>query len=377
MKKLLFFITIFNCFSIVAMDQAALSEDLNAQDEQGNTALHNAVIAWQNCKQKDWECDAICRQLENAEDKASLEKAKKIAEEGASYMKQADSYKKTVVQLIEKGARVNIRNLHNKTVAALCPSLIGEFVYEPLQKAVTDGDVLAIAKYLRIGANPERTHGGKTPLQCSIESNKPESAKVLLFGGAKLTTTHRFGYKNITTLHLVANHGTHEMTEALLHSPQGSPSFYSSKYNLKKIERSMFTFLCCMHRNKKTLPTIPADVRRSIYRFVLPDPEMLIDLVPLQQILKYRKFLGKTTLVNALTKRHIELLYKVMNSYIIETSHFGNVIKQQLPHQFPRAFVWKGIDTLKDEEAVRRALDPANLEEHREVIEANYRKLLE
>ncbi len=359
------------------MDQAALSEDLNAQDEHGNTVLHNALIAWQNynkmAREKDWERVAIIRQIKNADDKALLEKAKKITEEGVSYKEQADSYKKTAVQLIEHGARINIPNLQHQTVEKLYPSLIATFVYDPLQKAITDGDVLAIEKYLRIGVN--RICTCIAALQYSIESNRPESAKILLFGGAKLTTSNRLGNETINPLHLAANRGTYAMVETLLCSPQGSPSVGSSTYNDRKTQQEMFTFLCCIHRNKKTLPTIPADVRRSIYRFVLPHPEMLIDLVPLQQLSKYRKFLGKTTLINALTKRHIELLDKVMNSYSIDHRRF--VIEEQLPHQFPRLSGLNGIDLLKDEKAVRRALDPANLEEHRETIEANYTKLLE
>ena len=395
MKKLLLFITLFSFYGIVAMDQPPLKKDLNVQDELGNTALHNALIAWANYNKiaREWECAHICNQIGiqfnakqcktkdanttrealDAEDKAILNKVEQVKAKYISYLRQADSYKKTAVQLIENGARISIPNVQHQTVEQLYPSFIETFVYDPLHQAIVCGDILALEKYLRNGGN--RICNCIAALQYSIDSNKPESAKILLFGGAKLSTTNRLGNDTINPLHLAANRGTYAMVETLLCSPQGSPSVSSSTYNDRTTQQEMFTFLCCMHRNKKTLPEIPADVRRTIYKFVFPDPETLIDLVPLQQILKYIKFLGKTTLVNALTKRHIKLLEKVMNTYSVDHRRF--VTEEQLPHQFPRLSSLNGIDLLKDEKAVRRALDPANLEEHRETIEANYIKLLE
>ncbi len=403
MKKLLLLIAITSFYNVSAMEQPSLTQDLNAQDRQGNTPLHNAVIAWEKSKKSAEEkakeyahigeqCKQIKREINakqsksreknstlealDAQHKALFEKAKTVKSEHALHKKQTDSHKKAAIQLIINGSSINTPNLNHKTVAELCPHLIEEIVYNPLWRAIVDGDIPTMQMYLRIGADPElKDRDEMTALQFSINGNKPESAKELLLYGAKLTTKIRFGGRGaMTALHLAANRGTSKMVETLLYSPQASPSFYSSTYNDSKTKQEMFTFLCCMNRNRDSLPAIPAEIVHNVYKFMLPDTAALINQVPLQQLPYYKKFLGKTTLINALVKRHMEI---VGNALTIKSDVNVGAIITLPPHQFPRLSLFDGIDLLKDEKAVRRALDPANLEEHRETIEANYTKLLE
>ncbi len=393
MKKLLLLITTVSFFSVVAMDQPSLIKDPNAQNQQVDTQLHNTVIAWQksnsNAQEKAREYADLNKQYKQIQREISIEQAKNrthnnelvvldakcqtvlekaniVKTEHAQHKKQADSCKKTAVQLIKNGAYINIPKLNLEAV------LVKEIVYDPLRQAVMDGDLPTIERYLRIGANPDFVHeDGMIALQYCIERNNPEAAQKLLFGGAKFTSTIPFANGTATVLHLAANRGTYKMTQTLLESPQASPSFHTSTYDERKTQQEMFTFLCCMQRNKETLSELPQEVVRHIYRFVLPTPATLIDSVPLQQLPKYKKFLDKTTLINALTKRHMELIGTALT------------IKSNIPNftlssdQFPRLHSFNEIDLHQEMNAVQRALDPAKVEQHRAAITANYAKLLE
>ncbi len=407
MQKLLLFIAIMSFYSIVAMDQVALIEDPNAQDQQGNTPFCNAATAWQKSissmhkKAKEYadlnkqykqlqreiavehESEnvryplhtAISRRTNNnqlavldARRQTLLEMAKIVKAEHVFYKEQADLYKDRAIQLIKSGAYINAPNLNRH--------LMWDIVYYHIWLAIEDGDVVTVEKYLRIGANPDfiEEEAGHTTLHWSINCNKPEAARKLLFGGAKSTSNLSFEPGAATVLHYAANRGTYTMVETLLCSPQGSPSVYSSTYNDKKTLQEIFTFLCCMHRNKDTITELPSEVCHNICKFMLPAPAALIELVPLQQISKYIKFLGRTTLIKALTKRHMELMGTALT--INSDINRGDVLALP-PHQYTRLSEFDDIDLLKDEKAVRRALDPAHLEEHRAAIEANYTKLLE
>ena len=215
-----------------------------------------------------------------------------------------------------------------------------------------NGDVPTIQMYLRIGASPEFTSKDEmTAMQFSINGNKPESVKELFLYGAKLTNKIKFGGRGaVIALHIAANRGTYIMVKTLLCSPQGSPCVYSSTYDDRKTKQKMFTFLCCLNQNKDSLPEIPSEVRHNIYKFMLPATATLINQVPLQQLANYKKFLGKTTLINALTKRHMELLSNALT--IKSNINVVNLIVVP-PHQFPRLSDFDDIELLKDEKAVR------------------------
>lgn len=396
MKKLVLLLTILSFYNIIAMDQTVVIEDPNAPDQQGNTPLQNTVIAWQQCNTKAKEKGVVYEKLKtlykrieqeitaeqsknqednsalvalNAQCQTVLKKAAMVKAELASFKQQADSHKKTAIALIENGAYVNIPHLNDAA------TLKWEIVYAPLQQAIINGSMETIEKYLQIGANPDFKHpDGRNALAISIERNNSEVAKKFLFAGAKLTSIVSFGRTTGSILLVAANRGTYEMVETLLVSPQASPSVYSSTFDPKKTHQEMFTFLCYMLRNKE-LPKLPIELRQKIYKFLLPIPESLINSIPLKQLPKYVKFLGKKTLISALTERHMLLLHVALTtkSYI---SIDGESIALP-PYKITRCREFNDIDLRQDAEAVKSALDPANIEQHRVAIAANYAKLLE
>ncbi len=388
------------------IDQPYLKEDLNAQDQHGNTPLQNTVIAWQksnasvqekaaeytklNTQYKRIQQEITRELLKNrannnalvvldAKRQTVLEMVNIVRAELASFQQQADQHKKTAIQLIQSGACVNIPHLNREA------ALKWELVYAPLQQAIIDGDMPTIEKYLQIGANPDfKNPDGRNGLAQSIDRNNPEVAKRLLFGGAKLTSIVSFaGGTTVSILLLAAHRATYNMVQTLLESPQASPSVYSSSHNLKKIQQEMFTFLCCMNRKKTTESLeLPGEVIHHMCKFLLPDETKLIDQVSLEQLPHYlslkvqgKMVLNKASLINALTERHMVFLSRVLTtkSYIT----IENQTKVLPPHRFPRCREFNGLDLSTDTEAVKSALDPANLEQHRAAIAAHYTKLLE
>lgn len=102
--------------------------------------------------------------------------------------------KKTIIMLalalgaISTGSLANQMNNYSRT---------NEFkVYDhsPICKAIINGDVEAVKKFIEYGADVNQTSNGMTPLMVAARYNKVEIIKILLANGAEKEVKDENGY---------------------------------------------------------------------------------------------------------------------------------------------------------------------------------------
>ncbi len=391
----------------------------NAQDENDNTPLHyvlataqknlSAIMVIESIIDRGLEpivqkYTAICKQpLENANGRinqydvnARNQKLERLEARGREIHEKAaptinrikEQLQKcldTAIILVACGARTNIRNKSNQTIAHQYPQFLETIRNTLCVHAIMADKEAIVMQCLREGVHPECVLDNKRTLLClTLECNAPKSARVLLCHGAQLATFFELGRGELTALHVVADTKNIHMLDALLESPQGSPSAFSNIHDLRKAQQEIFTFLCCVKRAESNIPSM-GEVQHNICKFLLPDPARLIDEVPLEQLPQYlslkvfgKSFFNKDAIINTLTERHLE----VVGNALLSKAHFAPPLDglNVPPHQFARIMAGpNGNISLGEPNEISKLLDPDEnpLESCKEAIKANYTKLLE
>ncbi len=294
--------------------------------------------------------------------------------------KLAESFYTIGQVLIKKGACINVFNKNGKNAKDICPSAINDLVYVPWWQALTkeeltEADKAICSQYLRIGANPNYQNDEGIPvLHMLVRGHWQKSAELLLQNGAFLAKKER--ENGFTVLHVAAINKEPSISKALLVCPQGSPAQSLNKHiSLLKVQQAMATLEWCLTQSD-CLPEMPREVLWRIYSFLLPKTKELIDRVPLSELARYKKFLGKQVLVNALVARHMRIVANALK----EKDSMGLCAHQVARN--PVRIEILGINrawALDQPNEVSKLLDPAEgaLKKLRPVIVANYTKLLE
>lgn len=374
------------------LEQGAQPNDRNAS---GNTALH--LVAFE-CQEHHNAANKITEKIENQR----REKLRRVIE-ATSAVATLDVYcafenelkalegqlntEKVLIDtfwsiarvLIEKGAHINVRNKQGKRAEDICSFLMDEEVYVPWLQALTNKEFTeenkAICnKYLSIGADPNNKKGVPI-LHVLVSRNFQKAAELLLANGARMTEAEpelRF-----TALHIAGMYQNAPLVNALLICPQGSPAqSFDRHISLLKAQQAMVTLQWYI-KQSGSLPEMPKEVLYRIYSLLLPKTKDLINRVPLRELVRYKKFLGKQVLVDALVERHMRMVTQALHEkefrgLLPYQAARNPTILAELPG-FMRLVI--GLEAPNE---VSKLLDPAEnvLEKQRAVITANYTKLL-
>ncbi len=167
-------------------------------------------------------------------------------------------------------------------------------------------DAKKLKIYLAAGADVHEVMDGKTPLHRFVRARYSDGIQKLLLYGASLVD---FNAEGDSPLHISAR-TLPDIAKLLLTSPQGSPSQSTQEIEVWKMSIIYFSLVC------KQLG-VPKDIRLIICKQMMPEPNQLINWVPLPKLPYFLAFYSeqeKRRMLESLVRRHIVDIFQALRT---------------------------------------------------------------
>lgn len=218
-------------------------------------------------------------------------------------------------------------------------------------------DTIKLKLYLAAGADVHEVVDGETPLHRFVRARASAGIQKLLLYGASLgDLTEKEGE---SALHMSARM-LPDISKLLLTTPQGSPCKVTQQ--LETWQKSLLCFSCVLHRLG-----VPKDVRLIICQQMMPEPNQLINWVPLPMLPYYLNFYSEKE------RRHMLELF--VRRHIVDT--FQALRVQNRKHQTPYQVALSRVGLMGMFVPPVHLLDKNNSSALHPEIRTNYARLLD